>query len=446
MLGTKRVFGLLLLVLTLLLGGCIEKEPAVTTEPTTEPAVTYTVRYTALGYIHAEYEVELGEYPTQVMPAPEGLQITSWQDKDGNTVDPLKIPVTRDMQYNAVAYPALTNHAPYLFTDENGFLNPDAGLTAQQLKTALQALAAESAEKYFPGMSTGDAFLTGKQLIKNLSGFFPEEKVRSVFSSEKNTVTRGEFAVGMQTLLERNNAELLTLSDESVLPADVNLERADAIALLEASVPHTPAESGGTWLQLDLPTTYAPGFVNIEGYLYYVQENGYFLREDSVGKLQFGKDGRYTSGDPELDVKVAEILAKIVAEDPDGERLQWLRSAYEHCRDSFTYRRREAYTKGQTGWEVDDAKKMFETTKGNCYNFAAAFWALARGLGYEARAISGTCLKDEQPHGWVFIEIDGEDYLFDPEWEYVYYYERDDRTKDMFMMPMDKIGWWNYRW
>jgi hypothetical protein len=67
-------------------------------------------------------------------------------------------------------------------------------------------------------------------------------------------------------------------------------------------------------------------------------------------------------------------------------------------------------------------------------------------LGYEARAISGTCLKDEQPHGWVFIEIDGEDYLFDPEWEYVYYYERDDFSKDMFMMPMDKIGWWNYRW
>ena len=250
----------------------------------------------------------------------------------------------------------------------------------------------------------------------------------------------------MQTLLGRSNAELLTLSNESVLPADVNLEREDAICLLEASVAHTPSEKGGTWLQLDLPTPYEPGLVNIDGYLYYVQEDGYFLREDTVGMLTFGKDGRYTSGDQELDGAVAKILNKIVAENPEGERLDWLRSAYEYCRDSFTYRRREAYTKGQTGWEVEDAKKIFETTKGNCYNFAAAFWALARGLGYEARAISGTCLKDEQPHGWVFIEIDGADYLFDPEWEYVYYYERDDFSKDMFMMPMDKIGWWNYRW
>ncbi len=446
MLGMKKAFGLLLIALMLLLGGCGESEPAVTTEATTTPVVTYTVRYTLWDKFFAEYEVEQGACPDQVMPEPEGLQIISWKDADGNEVDPMKIPVTRDLEYNAVAYPALTNHVPYLFADDRGFLRPDEDLTEKELYEALLALAAEGAEDYFPEMTTYDTPVSGAQLIKTLSAFFPEADGKATFGTVENAVTRGQFAMGMQALLGRNNAELLTLSEQSILPADVNLEREDAICLLEASVPHMPSEEGGTWLQLDLPTAYEPGLVNIDGYLYYVREDGYFLREDTVGDLTFGKDGRYTSGDHELDATVAQILAKITADNPEGERLQWLRSAYEYCRDSFTYRRREAYTKGQTGWEVDDAKTMFDTTKGNCYNFAAAFWALARGLGYEARAISGTCLKDEQPHGWVFIEIDGEDYLFDPEWEYVYYYEREDFSKDMFMMPMDKIGWWNYRW
>ena len=159
MVRTKKTFSLLLLALVLLLVGCGEKEPAAT-ETTSVPVVTYTVRFTALGYIHGEYQVEQGAYPDQVMPAPEGLQILAWQDSDGNEIDPLKIPVTRDLEYFAVAYPALTNHAPYLFADEKGFLRPDDALTAEELRSALKALAATGAEKYFPGMSTGDTKVT----------------------------------------------------------------------------------------------------------------------------------------------------------------------------------------------------------------------------------------------------------------------------------------------
>ena len=442
----KKFAGLLLLSLMLLLAGCGETEPDPVPETTTAPVITYTVRFTVLDYIHAEYTVQQGDCPAKVMDTPEGVRILGWTDARGNEVDPLTVTVNADVEYKAIAYPALTNHVPYLFADDKGFLRPEEALTADQLKQALQALAATGAQEHFPGMSTGTAPLKTAQLTATLSHFFPEAAVTGAFAEVGETVSRAQFAAGMHALLERNNAELLTLSDDSILPADVTLEREDAICLLEASVPHTPEETGGTWLQVDLPSAYEPGLVNIDGYLYCVQEDGYFLRSESVGTLTFGEDGRYTSGDAALDTMVAQILADIQAAAPDAERLDWLRSAYEYCRDSFTYRRREAYAKGQTGWEVEDAKTMFETTKGNCYNFAAAFWALARGLGYEARAISGTCLKDEQPHGWVFIEIDGEDYLFDPEWEYVYRYEREDYTKDMFMMPMSKIGWWNYRW
>ena len=60
---------------------------------------------------------------------------------------------------------------------------------------------------------------------------------------------------------------------------------------------------------------------------------------------------------------------------------------------------------------------MFQTGKGNCYNFAAAFWALARGVGFDAVCCSGLVGVDRNPHCWVVIEIEGTPYIFDPETE-----------------------------
>lgn len=440
----------------LLLSGCGEPAPKpatpegttapVTTVPeTTVPAAVYTVRFTLLEYIHIDSAVQEGMVPDLPQEIPEGLQILGWKDADGNEVDPFTQAVSGDVQYFAQAYPKLTNHVPYLQLDENGFLRPDDFLSASELQQALQALAAPGATDYFPGMPTGET-VSAAQAVSVLRKFFPEEAVSAAFQSQ-SAITRAEFAVAMHSLLGRSDGELLTVAQNEQLPADITMEREDAICLLEAAVPHTPANDGDTWLQLELPSAYEPGFVNVGGWLYYVQQDKTLLRDGFVGELYFDASGRYTSGDLELDRMVAQILSDIQTAAPDAERMDWLRSAYEYCRDSFTYRRRnDPYAKGQTGWEIEDAKTMISTTKGNCYNFAAAFWALARGLGYEARAVSGTCLKDEQPHGWVFIAFDGVDYLFDPEWEYVYRYEREDYDKDMFMLPPEKIGWWNYRW
>ena len=74
---------------------------------------------------------------------------------------------------------------------------------------------------------------------------------------------------------------------------------------------------------------------------------------------------------------------------------------------------------------------MLRTLKGNCYNYAATFWALARGLGYDARVYSG--LISDAPHGWVEITIDDVDYLFDPELEMAAR-ERGNYLSDYFMM------------
>jgi transglutaminase-like putative cysteine protease len=142
---------------------------------------------------------------------------------------------------------------------------------------------------------------------------------------------------------------------------------------------------------------------------------------------------------------VAEVLAPIVMTNASAERIDILRKGFEYCRDAFTYLRKDPYNVGDIGWEIEDAKEMFGTGLGNCYNYAAAFWAVARGLGYEARAISGTCTDTDQPHGWVGLYYEGTRYFVDPEWQYAYT-EREVFDKDMFMLTMDEVWWWTYKW
>lgn len=108
-------------------------------------------------------------------------------------------------------------------------------------------------------------------------------------------------------------------------------------------------------------------------------------------------------------------------------------------RDSFTYLRRNYYESGETGWETAEALTMLSTGRGNCYNYAAAFWALARGLGYDAEAVSGTISRRGQPHGWVMI--DG--LYYDLETEMAY---RRDGVYDRHMFAMDEVraSQWSY--
>ena len=138
-------------------------------------------------------------------------------------------------------------------------------------------------------------------------------------------------------------------------------------------------------------------------------------------------------------------LKKILEENPDLEGLELLRKVYDHCHQDYKYVRKKAYDFGATGWEMEDAKAMFSSGRGNCYGFAAIFWALAQGLGYDVQCLAGTCTGSYQPHGWVVMHYQGEHYFVDPEWQYAYT-EREEYHKDMFMLTMDRVWWWTYRW
>ena len=67
--------------------------------------------------------------------------------------------------------------------------------------------------------------------------------------------------------------------------------------------------------------------------------------------------------------------------------------------------------------------------KGNCYNYAGLFTMLARRLGYQAEAISGTFYTSlngyDVRHGWTEITEGGKVYFCDTEIESVYAANRD---------------------
>lgn len=406
---------------------------------------THMVRFYVGDTLHSQQKVADGKCPAYISVEEEGMVLRGWQDENGEMVDVTAVPITDHANYSAVLYPALDCHSPYLFVDEKGMARPNDALTCDDLTQALIALADMAAKKHFPPLPTGSEAVSRDDVRKTLTSFFLPEEVDAVLPvSDAAQLLRWEFATAMNLLLQRGGSEQAVFSAETKLPIDLFRDQGGVCDMLEATVPHETSAEGILWQNVEI-FQFQPGFLNIDGWLYYLQENGRFLMDGDVGTLHFDENGRYTSGDAELDAQVAEILSRLISENPDVDNLQLLRQCQIYCRDTFQYLRRNAYEFGATGWEIEDAKTMITTGRGNCYNFAAAFWALARGLGYEAYAISGTCLKDQQPHSWVMIAFDGEEFFFDPEWEWAYR-DRGEYNEEMFKLSLSKAMRWGYRW
>lgn len=441
----KCILVLLLAVFAImLLYGCSgDQQPQVTTEPVETTLAKYTVTFTADGKTHAIQEIVEGDYASSEEPKIQGTVFYGWVDKKGNAVDPSAQAVHADANYTAVLFPDLSAHEPYLFTDKNRFLYPDTQLTNDELSVAINILAVPGAEAYLPQLPEGADAVTPEALEDLLRQLFPEEAVTDAMA-ETETVTRAAFAGIMNRLLGRTE-ENAVADENAALPYDTSPARQDIAVLMEACLHHSHPDDSGTWSQIALELKNPAGFFNLDGWLYCVDDEGTLVRDTSLGVLQFGSDGRYTCGDQELDVLVAGILDQILRDNPGAERIDLLRRAFEYSRDSFQYLRRSAYYFGETGWEIEDAKKMITTGRGNCYSYAAVFWALGRGLGYETIGISGTMTKTDQPHSWVEIFFDGVPYVFDPEMEMVYRFERDIFDKDMFMVTYEAGKYWNYK-
>ena len=144
--------------------------------------------------------------------------------------------------------------------------------------------------------------------------------------------------------------------------------------------------------------------------------------------LDFNSSGQYTSGNADLDQR---LLAIVQAEtDPDAARLENLEALFDYVCDNCTYRGSSYLDEGTTGWAEERALNMLQAgNKGNCYNYAGLFTMLARRLGYQAEAISGTFYTSlngyDVRHGWTEITEGGKVYFCDTEIESVYAANRD---------------------
>ena len=279
-------------------------------------------------------------------------------------------------------------------------------------------MALDENERFYP-----DVAITREDFSSLLKHLFLPSKVESALSNVDFPLSRGEAA---QII---NNLAGLESSSDSPYFADVapDYQYYNAIEI---------AGYGGT------EDRYAPGFINIDGYLYYVDENSFFLRNGSVGSLYFANNCRYTSGDEALDIFVAQTIDAQTRSSQSKE--EKLRTVYEYVRDNFLYLKRNLYEVGKTGWETSDALILFQTGKGNCYNFTGAFWALARGLGYDAKAYAGLVGVGRDPHSWTEIPWDdGNTYIFDVETE-MSYRLMDDYITSMYKITYETGEKWSY--
>ena len=133
----------------------------------------YTVSFFSGDELLASQDVKYGSRPEVFAPEMEGCVFTGWTDGSGGAADPFGGRVTADAEYHAGWRVELTEHEPYLFTDENGLIRPDDVMTGSELRAALEALAPDGAEQFLPEISGGE--LTGEAFAAVLDELFPGE-------------------------------------------------------------------------------------------------------------------------------------------------------------------------------------------------------------------------------------------------------------------------------
>ena len=408
---------------------------AAETTPAPTEAPVYTVEYRLGDNILQSESVPFGGAPAAAAVLPEGLFLVAWTDKTGERVDPAAEPVEADTVYYALARPVLNSNAAFLFPDEYGLLRPESTMTRGECAAALRALAPEKFPDFaLPALpdAEGDGPLTREEFKAVLEALFDPEAVGPVLAAlpetERENATRAEFAYGVSRLLGKENAA------EDVYYPDVPPAHWASAELLAAA-------GGGTLTKESLESMTRDGFLWFGGYLYRLGDDGYFLTDSEFDGLYFDKNGRYTSGSAELDDYVAQTLSDFMT--PGAARLDDLKAVYYHVKNDFQYLTRNYYDSGATGWDIDEALTIFRTNKGNCYCYAGAFCALARGLGYNARTYSGSIGIENQPHAWTEITLDGKIYICDPEIEMNYWLLQ--MYTDNFMMLRENSLGWNYQ-
>ena len=242
-------------------------------------------------------------------------------------------------------------------------------------------------------------------------------------------LTRAELAYIGETILNREPSEGALVIHEC-LPSDVSIGDycwnyiADAVC---DEVLEIPAE----------------GVYRAYGSLYGVWQDGMLIRDLDYGVWAFDANGRYTTGDEELDGYLEAALEDSGANDLEDND-EALRAAYLYVKYNFSYivtpADMETIDTGVTGWEYERALRFFQYSGGTCYGYAAVFGLMARMLGKTAYIVSAGVNENAWPHGFVVIPEDGNDWIYDPELEAT----RLERHADFDLFRIQNFTIYNY--
>ena len=258
-------------------------------------------------------------------------------------------------------------------------------------------------------------------------------------------ITRAETVTILNRVLGRQaDKQTIYTSDGIRVMPDVPDTHWAYWDMLEATTDHKFSKENGTeeWTSFDKETTdLTPGWHNIGGRLFHVNEDKQFDRDTFIGSLELDHNGYYITGSTELDALLASAVKSVVNDSMTQQ--QKLRAVYDYAKNTFGYLGIGAADTSKSDWALTSATDMLKNHKGNCYSWAAAFTYLARQVGFDAQAIPGTGVSpkgSESVHAWTEITIDGTAYTFDPQIESVYA-KRYNENYDLFMKKYGEAVW-----
>ena len=425
-------------------------------------------------------------------PEIEGYVFIGWRGEDGQMETNPSVTVYEDTYYSAVYTVGLNTEKHIVFLDNvDGLFRPGDSLTRREAAVAIYRLmdrntvsderfkdvpeddecfAATSTLKNL-GILSGNYFhpdeaITRGDFLKLLTSFFPVSGEECVFSDLDNKseyyqayctaaangwITEGEntaanpyeeiarsetATIVCRALGRTGDTEGNTKSVGTFL--DVSQKDENFWPIAESTIRHDFRTDDGKeiWTKSDYLPSYEPGFFYVGVVLHYIDETGEPVIGKSVEYMDFNERGEITSGDSELDKYIRAVLKDVLLEEGETDlngkdEHVMLKQLFDYVSDQNTYNylSRNKYEVGDISWVKDEALTMLKTKKGNCYNFAAVFYELARAIGYDAQIFSGTMGLEGSPHAWVEIEHNGMMCLYDTEDRFAHpdrnSYERD---------------------
>lgn len=168
-----------------------------------------------------------------------------------------------------------------------------------------------------------------------------------------------------------------------------------------------------------------------------------------------------TSGYEELDRLIESYMVMLKNEGTitdDMSNYQKVHSIYVWFIKRITYNRGMNVDAGKystsdpatTPEEVLWATDLFNTYQGCCYNYSSAFMYIMRYLGYDAHLLSGQVSSYNggmTPHCWLYVNLDGTAYTFDPDVDMNYYWRgvkegsTEEKTDTLFCRRMEDMGY-----